>query len=201
MDVPLNVEVRCADGDVGRSTGVVVNPVDQEVSHVIVAQGGREYMVPLDVIVESTPDHIQLRCAQGDLSQFKPFEQERFVGGEGLRRLWPFRRSEAAAEADLPYEELSVHRGTHVRASNGPIGRVDEFLVNPLNGHITHLVLLEGNLFGRREVTVPISEIARIEAGTVHLELSKEQVRNLPSAPRGPRFWEYHPDYGEEPNS
>ena len=57
---------------------------------------------------------------------------------------------------------------------NAQTGCVDEFPVDPANGHITHLVLREGHLWGQEDVTIPISEIARIEEGTVYLKLNKQ---------------------------
>ena len=64
MDIPLNAKVRCADGECGRSTYVVVNPVNEQVTHVVVREEWfphAEYLVPLDLVIESTPDTIRLR--------------------------------------------------------------------------------------------------------------------------------------------
>jgi len=76
-----------------------------------------------------------------------------------------------------------------VDASDGHIGHVNEFLVDPLNGHITHLILREGHLWGKKDVTIPVSEIDRIAEGTVHLKLNKHEVDELPGIPVH-RFWE-----------
>jgi hypothetical protein len=37
----------------------------------------------------------------------------------------------------IPQGELSVRRGTRVEATDGYVGHVDEFVINPENGHIT----------------------------------------------------------------
>jgi hypothetical protein len=43
-------------------------------------------------------------------------------------------------------------------------------------------VLLErGHLWGRREVTIPIGAVAKVETDAVTLSLSKDQVGELPS--------------------
>ena len=57
----------------------------------------------------------------------------------------------------IPPGELAVRRGTRVEATDGYVGKVDEFVVNPDNGHITHLVMREGHLWGKKDVTIPLS--------------------------------------------
>ena len=61
--------------------------------------------------------------------------------------------------------------------------KVDEFLVDLADGHITHLVLREGHLWGQKDVTIPVSEIQRIEKDTVYLRLDKHDVEKLPGIP------------------
>ena len=59
--------------------------------------------------------------------------------------------------------ELAVRRGSRVRATDGDVGRVDEFLVDRETAHITHLVLREGHLWGQKDVLIPVSEIGQID--------------------------------------
>ena len=87
------------------------------------------------------------------------------------------------AHERIPPGELAVRRGARVEATDGHAGRVDEFLVNPEDGYITHLVLREGHLWGQKEVTVPVSQIDHIEDNAVHLKLDKHSVEVLPSIP------------------
>jgi hypothetical protein len=213
MDVPLNVEVRCAEGTCGRSTSIILNPITNQVTHVVVKFEGQEYMVPLDYIVESTPQQIQLRLTKVDMEQLEPFDKSRFLardpapspqGSEAAAEesgtsLWPYVAlgRDYAEQMDqagqMAYEELCVRRGARVEASDGSIGRVEEFLVNPINNLITHLVLREGPVWEPKGITVPISEIDRIEEETVFLKIDKNSVRTLPAVPVGPRFWKFLP--------
>jgi sporulation protein YlmC with PRC-barrel domain len=80
-----------------------------------------------------------------------------------------------------------VRQGARVEATDGRVGRLDEFLVDPANEHVTHLVMREGHLWGRRDVTIPVSEIDLIEEDTIYLKLDKEQVGALPTVPSGLR--------------
>jgi hypothetical protein len=74
-----------------------------------------------------------------------------------------------------------MHRGARVEATDGHVGRVDEFLVDPMDGHITHLVLREGHLWGEKYVTISVSQIARLEEDAVYLKLDKQSIEALPT--------------------
>jgi hypothetical protein len=56
---------------------------------------------------------------------------------------------------------------------------VDGFLVDR-DEHITHLVLERGHLWGRRDVTIPIGAVAKVETDDVTLSLTKDWVGSLP---------------------
>lgn len=62
---------------------------------------------------------------------------------------WPYVLSEepalAAKEERIPPDELAIHRGAMVEASDGPVSQLDEFLVDPSDSKITHLILREGH--------------------------------------------------------
>jgi hypothetical protein len=83
----------------------------------------------------------------------------------------------------IPPDELAVRRGARVHATDGHIGKVDEFLVDPINCHVTHLVLREGHLWAQKEIAIPISEIKRMGEDEVHLKLIKKKVEQLPAIP------------------
>jgi sporulation protein YlmC with PRC-barrel domain len=70
-----------------------------------------------------------------------------------------------------------------VEATDGKVGRVDEFLINPKTDHITHLVLREGHPWGRKDVTIPVSQIDHYKENTVYLKLDKHGIEALPAIP------------------
>ena len=83
----------------------------------------------------------------------------------------------------IPANELAIRRGTGVEATDGNVGHVDEFLVDPKNGQITHLVLREGHLWGQKDVTIPVSQIDHYDDRTVYLKLDKHGIEALPAIP------------------
>jgi sporulation protein YlmC with PRC-barrel domain len=94
----------------------------------------------------------------------------------------------ATKHQSIPRGELGIRRRAQVRTTDGKVGRVDEFVVEPASGDITHLVMRDGHLWEQEEVTIPISAIARIEANTVLLKLDKAGVDTLPTIPVK-RWW------------
>jgi uncharacterized protein YrrD len=198
MDIPLNVDVRCTDSVCGQSTYVIVNPSSKRVTHVVVREQWfphTEYLVPVELIRESTPERILLYCTSQELTTLDPFVETEYIEGdlteleynEDEYLMWPYALPEneriPVEYERIPPGELAIRRGAHVRATDGRVGRVDEFLIDPANEHITHLVLREGHLWGQRDVTIPLSGIDRIEQDTVYLKLDKSQIEALPMIP------------------
>jgi sporulation protein YlmC with PRC-barrel domain len=195
MDVPLNAQVRCADGPCGQSTRIVLNPTTDQVTHVVVKEQSAphaERLVDLNLVTEATPQVIRLRCTGDQLADFEPFVTAEFVEARVPRYssgvyMMPYVTSmdgQAMVETEsVPRGELAVQRGARVEATDGAVGRVDEFLLDPRSQRVTHLVLRQGHLWGQRDVTIPISQIELISENAVYLKLDKQQVEALPTVP------------------
>lgn len=199
MDIPINVDVLCAGELCGRSTYLVINPVNERVTHVVVAEKAFpniERLVPVDHILASAPNSIQLRCSQEDLSGMEAFEETDFIDAGRLEsalpydipyQVWPYSMYDAMPipleHEHIPAGEVAIRRGTPVNATDGQVGRVDEFLVDPENDVITHLVLREGHIWGQRDITIPVSEIEKITEDAVQLKLDKKTLEKLPAIP------------------
>src|SRR5262245_43192580 len=159
MDIPINVQVDCTDGHGGVSTAIILNPVTEEVTHVVVKENDFphvERLVPLSLVIEGSPHLIRLRCSRSELSQMQSFTDTEYITPETSEFTDPYvMLPYAVAEGltvpieheEIPPDELAIHRGAEVRATDGKVGRVDEFLVNPVNCHINHLVMREGHFW------------------------------------------------------
>ena len=160
-----------------------------------------KYLVPVALIAESTPARISLSCSRAELAECQPFEKTVLVGVDGAE-LEDIDMDYALAstyatmpgaeypgpmmpptlqEEQLPAGELSLHPGASVEATDGHVGHVQEFVIDPQNDRVTHLVLREGHLWGKKDVTIPLDQIDRIEADVVYLKLDKAAVEHLPS--------------------
>lgn len=195
MEIPLEAEVICTDGLCGHTVGIIFNPINQAITHVVIQLqdvAATEVLVPVDEIREATALHIKLRCSQQALSALEPFVKVRFVPGQHAHFvtgyepdatwLWPYTLADEEqfghyeSFEGIPHGELAVHRGNQVMATDGPVGTVEEFIVMRDNHHLTHLVLRKEDKWGENEVTVPVTAVDRVENDLVYLTLDTESV-------------------------
>jgi hypothetical protein len=52
-------------------------------------------------------------------------------------------------------------------------------MVNPADEKVTHILLQEGHLWGRKQVAIPVSAVASFE-DRIRLNITKRQVEDLP---------------------
>jgi len=81
----------------------------------------------------------------------------------------------------IPPGEVEEHGGDHVHATDGDIGRLRGFRIDPASGRVTHVLLGEGHLWGRKEVAIPFDRIVGFDQG-IRLSLTRKQVQDLPPA-------------------
>ena len=86
------------------------------------------------------------------------------------------------ASDNVPEGESEVARHEPVHAVDGEVGQLNGFAVDSADHRVTHVLLREGHLWGRREVAIPVSAVVSMENG-ISLNLTKKQVEELP--PRG----------------
>jgi sporulation protein YlmC with PRC-barrel domain len=205
MEIPLNVQVECTDGVFGHSEYVLIDPVADQVTHLVVREdaSNTEYIVPVDSVIETIADTIRLCCSKAELEKMDPFIKTKFIEEKVPEKTWaygggsigigsnyylPYVTSErkvykAMENQQIPPGELTVRRGTRVEATDGYVGCVNEFVVNPENSHITHLVMREGHLWGKKDVIIPLSAMGDTHDDTVFLKLDKHQIESLPTFP------------------
>ncbi|MCB0170450.1 MAG: DUF1269 domain-containing protein [Anaerolineae bacterium] len=197
-NIALNAKVECTDGHCGTSTQIIIDPVSKKLTHLVVQEQWvphTEYLVPIDQIVETSRETIRLAFPKAELKGMKKFVQTEFIEtdsmmpyyGEDTMMAWPYTipdRMRLPIEHErVPQGELAVHRGTYIQATDGPVGKVDEFLVDPDTGHITHLILRENHLWGRKVVALPLSTIDHTDDENVYLTIDKAAIGALPTIP------------------
>jgi len=200
MDIPVNVDVLCQDKVCGHTVSVVLNPVTEVVTHFVVEEKEAPHvqrLVPIDEIFESTPHAVHLRCDIDALHKMKPFVEVEYIKSNIPQYIVthdmyyiqpvviPDEKSEIAVKHySISPHELPIDRGAYVHsADNHHVGKVDEFLVDQASGHITHLIMREGHLWGQKDVSLPVGEIEHIEENHIYLKLDKKKVGELPTIP------------------
>ena len=192
------------DGVCGEVSRVVVDPVARAVTHLVVEPKHRQglaRLVPLD-LVDATTGEIHLRCTIAEFGKLDHAEETQFLPGSsgygdyatGQAFSWPYfslvtdlglgNTVLPVTEDTIPMGEVAVRRDEQVHATDGEIGRVQGLVINPHDRHVTHVLLQEGHLWGRKDVAIPISVVTAVDAG-IWLNLTKRQVQDLPGVDIG----------------
>jgi sporulation protein YlmC with PRC-barrel domain len=198
-DIPLKAKVQCSDGPCGKSTNVIINPVTHQVTHVVVQDKKLpEYatrMVSIDKVASATHNQITLSCTLDEVARMDPFIITRFIQESGSGQAYGSGEAytsqyvlndtayDSVKEEQIPQGELSVYSGMHVQASDGKVGKLDELVLDPKSGDITHLQMREGHLWGKKDVAIPVSAVDFVDEDTIYLKLDKKAVKALPAVP------------------
>lgn len=202
----IGAHATCDDGPCGTVKRVVVDPLAQAVTHLVVEPRhrlGLARLVPVD-LAETTADGVRIRCTMADFEALDSAEETQFVPGTigyenyGPEQVlsWPYyglHGGQAAGIAGdavpgvsqtvtydtVPAGEVEIRRGEPVHATDGPIGRVHGLVIDRDSRRVSHVLLAEGHLWGRKEVAIPISAVTGVEDG-IKLRISKKEVADLP---------------------
>jgi hypothetical protein len=150
--------------------------------------------------VRAAPGKLRLRCTEAEFMNLDAAEETlaEFAVGQTvpvqlLPPGWRGTGEPVAEGGDIPRiperetidvtppGEVEEHGGDHVHATDGDIGRLRGFRLDPASGRVTHVLLGEGHLWGRKEVAIPFDKVAGFDQG-IKLSLTKKQVQDLPAA-------------------
>ena len=195
----IGVDAVCTDGVCGEVIRVVVDPVARTVTHLVVEPKHRldvGRLVPLG-LADATAGEIRLRCTLADFEKLEPAEETQFLPGTpgypgydpeqvlsmpyyGMGGSGTYVPQTVTYDA-VPLDEVEVRRGEHVHATDGHIGKVQGLVIDPDSHRVTHVLLQEGHLWGRKEVAIPISAVTGISQDGIRLNLTKQEVQHLPA--------------------
>ncbi|MGI8881204.1 MAG: PRC-barrel domain-containing protein [Jatrophihabitans sp.] len=221
----IGTEASCSDGVCGEVTRVVVDPVAETLTHLVVEpkhHQGAGRLVPLELLDTATSE-VRLRCTLADFDRLDAADETHFLPGNrgyggygrGQALFLPYyglgggmamgvgagmgtgmgagglglgitggmgqgNFDQSITTDVVPSGEVSVHRGDRVIAVDGEIGRVQGLVIARRDHQVTHVLLQEGHLFGRKDVAIPISAVTTVDEG-IQLNISKQQVKDLPA--------------------
>jgi len=198
----IGADASCTDGPCGTVIRVVVNPVQEVVTHLVVEPAHREglgHLVPLDLVeVDAASGDVTLRCSLEEFAKLAFAEETQFLPGSGIYAGYPASHVFALpyyglgvgnitppiVTDTLPAGEVGIRRGQQVHATDGGIGRVQGLVIDRATLHVTHVLLQEGHLWGRKQVAIPISAVKGIDDAFkdgIQLTLTKQEVEDLPA--------------------
>lgn len=209
MRLELGSPVRCSDEVFGQLADVVVDPITKRVTHLVVQPHNQHRLARLVPVAladpgESAAPAISLRSTVEEVRRLAPVQEFAYLrlgefpvddpdwdvgiqevlampyyGASGLTGYTTGLDPHVGISYDrVPKGDVEIRRSSRVTSSDGhDVGHVDGFLVD--DDQITHLVLGHGHLWGRREVTIPIGAVAKVESDEVTLGLSKDELGAL----------------------
>jgi sporulation protein YlmC with PRC-barrel domain len=205
----LGSPVHCSDAQFGELADVVIDPTTRCVTHLVVRPHKRPDDARIVPVAWATPEgpetEITLSATVAEVNRLDRMHEHAYlrlgefpvddpdwdVGVEEMLGLPYFQGIESQpVEADphimvgydrVPKGEVEIRRASAVTGADGAdLGRVDGFVVDA-EGHITHVVVERGVPWGRREVTIPIGAVDRVENDIVVLSLTKGEAGALPT--------------------
>ena len=193
----IGAHVEATDGECGTLTRVIFDPVADVLTHLVVEPGHHQELarlVPIDLVERVEDDVIRLSCTNNEFERLDEAEDVQFLpadpdaSGYGAHAsAWPYftigmplgHHHEPMFNDRVPLGEVEVRRGDQVHARDGLIGAVEGLVVDPADHHVTHVLLQEGHVWGRKQVAIPIGAANRVDY-EIRVDLTKDEIEALP---------------------
>lgn len=194
----IGADVSCTDGVCGKVSRLVIVPRTRTVTHLVVNDRqlqGR--LVPLNLVgVDAATAKIRLLCTIAEFEKLDPADRTMLLEGPGAdpdvrdqdqlqfssRDPGHILTSPPSVTYDtLPSGEVAVRGGEHVHATDGNIGQVQGLVIDSGSHQVTHVLLQEGHVFGRKVVAIPIGAVTGVNENGIQLNITKQHVKDLPS--------------------
>ncbi len=215
----LGADVRCADGECGELSSLVISPGADAVTHLVVKQARSQApgrLVPFGLVATGPQGNgggqIRLDCSMTEFGTLDPAEATYFYPEDDEYQLRPGASTAAGPDyappgvmgaPGLPSQpgakqvftvdivpdqlpgEAEVCHGQHAHATDRAIGHVQGIAVDPATGRVTSVLLRTGHLLSHKAVLIPRSAVAEVDADGFHLNITAQQVHDLPRADGG----------------
>ena len=197
-DFALGADVSCSDGPCGEVSRLIVEPGTGTVTHLVVEpkHRGRGRLVPVG-LADVAAGRVRLRCSKTDFDKLDPAGQTELLHSDiagdpiftsrgyvspNLTGLAIYDSARVSSHGTVPTGEVDVRRGEPVYTTDvtdSEIGRIQGLVLDPGSHQVSHILLEEGHLWGRKEVAIPISAVTRI-GDIIRLNITRQQVEDLP---------------------
>ena len=210
MKIKYGADVFNAAGEkVGEVEHVVIDPSNNEITHLVVRKGfllTEDRVIPITLMARSDEDSVHLREFDGDFDQFPLYIQKEFHQVGELeaeieytpgytRPLYPYPPLDVESRAFSPdfqqpvavteekYIEdskVALKDGADVFSLDGShVGDVEQVFSDPRTDRITHLLISKGMLLKENKL-VPVSWVDQYNEQSVHLLVGNKILENLP---------------------
>jgi hypothetical protein len=209
----IGARVRSTDGEVGHLIWVVADrgSTPWVITHLVVEpthRSGLGRFVPLSHVtgVDTGSGAITLTDSEKEFAQLDSAEMTEFVPGSEAYEAYgpaqlvtrPYYADEVnfsghavpetaltvTADAPLPDGDqgVAVH-AVAAHATDGSVGHLDGLVIDPGTHQVTHVLLQEGHLWGRKDVAIPLSAVRDLDDDGLQLSVTKQEIGDLPAVP------------------
>ncbi len=193
MNIKLNAEVFCQDGQAGHVTGLIINPNTDMLTHLVVKRHGDQYLVPIELLQSADEHKVTLKCTKAMLLDQTPFVETEYVPSQIERYeptallttdpyLLPYYEpiTYRVQHEHIPEGEVDIRLGMPVFAKDKRVGYVDDVVTTDDHRFVTHIVMHKGHLWGARTIVIPVSNIKAFTDDGIQLRLTEAQIAALP---------------------
>jgi sporulation protein YlmC with PRC-barrel domain len=187
----IGAHVDATDGRCGHLVRVILDPASQSLTHLVVQPGHHEErarLVPVDLVTSVEDDLIRLNRTKAEFEHLDSAEDVQFLsddatglgyGEDPSARTTGHLPGKPMFSDRVPLGEVEIRRGDPVHASDGWIGSVQGLVLDPADHNVTHVILQEGHVWGRKQVAIPIGAVNRA-GGELRVDLTKDEIEGLP---------------------
>jgi uncharacterized protein YrrD len=207
MHIKIGVPIYAEDGQVGRVSRIILHPSTGEMQGVVATEDAllpHDVVIPISRIIRADEEGMTVRGTSEDvanldvfaLSQYAVPPEDWIPPTDDPSSVYLFPASPYSVGAfDRPWTsppptheveslkqgDVEVNSTTAVYCGNRQVGRVDRIFTEGDTEQVTHVVLNRGTM--RRDIAVPINRIASIGDEGIQLDLTEEELDNLPPIP------------------
>jgi hypothetical protein len=162
---------------------VIIQARDRTLTHIVVREGrfSTERLVPIEAVTEATSERVALRLAHAQFGLLQPFAHSVHYtpNSPSDTYLGVAKNPITLDQTDISENERSFRGGERVEATDGTVGKADELVVDHDTRKLTDIVLVEGHLWHKHHVTIPVDSVDYASRGVIYLKLSKAELEPL----------------------
>lgn len=212
IDIKLGSSVQCRDGPCGKVTYIVFRRGTRKLTQIVVEDkqfpDNPTRIVPINNVKSATQMQVALGCTRHDITLMPPFTTTQFIQESSSGRAastgaihgyWGMEYGPGTLERysavvndtgfdsvdtkNIREDEIAIATGMEIEATDGKIGKLDEIIMDPKSEEVTHILMKEGHVWGKKEMVIPISAVTSAFTGVIILNLDKKGLEKLPTVP------------------
>ena len=204
MKIPLKAKVICKDGEYGSVKELLIDPIKEKVTHLVIENkhNGTLLVIPKEIMDYTTDSVVTIDKTAKEIDLFPKFLIHEFIKVPASDTEFAYWVADPTmthsytmfpyvihngtqvievTNEDVPKVEIKLKRGMSVKDLEGKkLGNIDELIIDPVTGFITHLVMRQGHLYGSRDIAVPNMDIYSFDKECVVLSIKQDEIQNLP---------------------